>query len=683
MIRPSTEIVRDSEGSFRGDLEGLRGVAVLLVLLYHAKFNFLSGGFVGVDVFYVLSGFFITGLLLREFNVTGKISLTRFYIKRARRLLPAAGIVIFVTSLVSWFVYPVVRVRGIGWDAFAAALNVSNFRFAGQATDYLSYKDDPSPFLHYWSLSVEEQFYLFWPLMLLAIVFYAARKKFSLSRLLSVSLCIVIITSFLAGYYLTGVNQPWAFFMLPTRAWELGVGALLAVLLQKSFDLSGLVKDVITYLGLSLIFLASFTYDKNTAFPGYMAIVPVIGSGLVIFGNSGANGAGYLLNTPILRTIGRWSYSVYLWHWPVLVLTPVYLGRSLRMYESFALVLFSLLLGALSYRFIENPFRYSSFLSKSNRVSLFAIFVLCSVTILSSILLIKYPTAFKATNSGIKAEAVELESNVIEKALDAKLLPSNLKPGLLDARSDVPISYSDGCHLDFTEYVYPECTYGDRDASRSVVLVGDSHAAQWLPLLDDFGTDEGYRVFNFTKSACPTVRGDFKHPSDVGRSYAECQRALSDVVVRVKNIKPSLIIISNNFQFKNSKSEQMEWFTGLDSYLEEINGLGAIKVLLLGDTPHPGFNVPECLSKNINNIDKCNLRYSDSVRDGLNSDLERLAVKYKAYYQGVIDWLCVKNGCPVVLGDVLVYRDDSHISTYAAVKLKDKLVPILNDILQR
>src|SRR5829696_2843268 len=329
------------EGSgFRPDLEGLRAVAVGLVLLYHADVPGIRGGYVGVDVFFVLSGFLITGLLIRELSATGRISLSQFYARRARRLLPASAVVLVVTAVASAIMLPPLRMPDVAGDIAAAAAYVSNYRFAAQATDYLGSELAPSPVLHFWSLGVEEQFYLFWPalLTLVAGVAFARGNVGGGVHRVAITLAVVFVASLGLSLWLTTVQQPWAFFSLPTRAWELALGGLIAIPVVGRW-IPPAISPLLAWAGLALVVYAGVAFNAGTPFPGLAALVPTVGSALVIAAGLGRDspavgpgprpavpGPGRLLSLPPVRFLGRISYSLYLWHWPILVLPAAAFG---------------------------------------------------------------------------------------------------------------------------------------------------------------------------------------------------------------------------------------------------------------------------------------------------------------------------------------------------------------------
>jgi peptidoglycan/LPS O-acetylase OafA/YrhL len=344
---------------FRGDIEGLRAVAVILVLLYHAQIPVISGGYVGVDVFFVLSGFLITGILLRERTRTGTISLPNFYARRARRILPAAALVLLVTVVLSTLLLPPLRMPDIAQDATAAGFYVSNIRFGIQATDYLQSQLPPSPLLHYWSLGVEEQFYIFWPALVILATHGAKVGRSSVGRRIGVAAAIVSAISLVAAIWMTNVNQPLAFFSLPTRAWELGIGAMLAVSTTRLEALPGKLAAAMGWAGLAAILLSAVVLTADTPFPGTAALLPTIGAGLVVAGGfrKSAASVGRVLALRVPRYIGRISYSLYLWHWPLLVIPAAAIGANLSLPARVGLLGVAFLLSAASQRWIEEPIR--------------------------------------------------------------------------------------------------------------------------------------------------------------------------------------------------------------------------------------------------------------------------------------------------------------------------------------
>ncbi|MET9190551.1 acyltransferase, partial [Streptomyces tendae] len=343
----------------RPDIQGLRAVAVGLVVLSHAGVAQVGGGYVGVDVFFVISGFLITSLLLRELATTGRVSLRSFYARRALRLLPASSLVIAVTLVGAWLFLSKARLAEYAGDALAGALYTLNFRLAAAGTDYLAQNGPPSPFQHVWSLAVEEQFYLVWPVLLL-LTWRIARGRRGPVVVPLAALCAL---SFAAGVVVTDRSAPWAYFGSPARFWELGAGALLALAAERLRRLPAALAAALGWLGLVCVTVAALRYDDQTPFPGHHALLPVAGAVLVLAGGCvpTSYGAGLLLERRPLVRLGGLSYGWYLWHWPLLVTAPAALGRADGTAElplALALSAVALALAWATLRLVENPVRF-------------------------------------------------------------------------------------------------------------------------------------------------------------------------------------------------------------------------------------------------------------------------------------------------------------------------------------
>ncbi len=342
---------------WRGDIQGLRGVAILAVVVYHAAARRLPGGFIGVDVFFVISGFLITSLLVRELEQTGRISLRRFYAGRIRRLLPMAIVVIAATIIAADLLQSPLDAARSAKDGLASALYVANYRFALEQTNYLNAGLAPSPFEHYWSLGVEEQMYVVWPLVLL-LGAIALRRRRTAHGAVAV-LFVGTVASFVACVRVTHADAPWAFFSFPTRAWELGVGGLLAFAVPALRTVPRFLASLVGLAGLGAILYSAFAFGATTPWPGSAAAVPVLGAAAVI-GAGCARGtrlSAHLLAFPPLQFAGKISYPWYLWHWPLLILAPLALKHSLSDGQALVLVGASALLATASHYLIERPIR--------------------------------------------------------------------------------------------------------------------------------------------------------------------------------------------------------------------------------------------------------------------------------------------------------------------------------------
>jgi peptidoglycan/LPS O-acetylase OafA/YrhL len=355
---------------FRPDVEGLRAVAVLLVVLYHAGVPHLTGGFVGVDVFFVLSGFVITGLLLRERSATGKTGLLAFYGRRSRRILPMATLVIVVTVLASYHWLGFISGGYTASFGKAADLFYANFHLIATGTSYLTAQQPPSPLQNYWSLSVEEQFYVVYPTLF--IVAALTVRRFDLRLKLAILLTAGIAGSLFWSIHQSATNSVAAYFSPFTRAWELALGALIAVGSVQLARLPQLFAAVMTWVGLAGILVAAFMFTDATLYPGSAVGLPVISTALVVAGGTSrpAWGGESALAIRPLQWTGRLSYSLYLWHWPILIIAAQHAGHALSVWDNLLWVLLAVMLSVASHLLVENPIRHAKFLSRSGPRSL-------------------------------------------------------------------------------------------------------------------------------------------------------------------------------------------------------------------------------------------------------------------------------------------------------------------------
>ncbi|GAB3464664.1 SGNH hydrolase domain-containing protein [Kineococcus endophyticus] len=690
---------------FRPDIEGLRAVAVLLVVLYHAGVPGLTGGFVGVDVFFVISGFLITTHLVSELERTGRLSLAAFYGRRVRRLLPLSLLVLLVTVVVSWLLLPPVETRATFADARWTALFAMNVRLALQGVDYQA-NAEPSVLQHYWSLGVEEQFYALWPVVLLLVWWLGARVTRSVARgtarprlVAAVATGVLSLLSFLCSAWLLDVAQPYAYFLLPARAWELGAGAVVAfagpalvrrVRAVRDLPVVGLVLSGAAAVGLACVVASAVLYDDGTRFPGPTALLPVLGTALVILaGSPGATPVErHLLGRPAAQRIGRVSYGWYLWHWPALLLVPAVLDLEPSLVVGLVVAAATLALAQATLVLVEDPSRRSPRLR--GRVRPLAAAAVASVLLLA-VTGLASATSTTTRGDGPAAAAPVLAGDgsvaTLNAGLVARAVPANLAPGLDGASEDKPsASPVDGvsCHVGFEETAPrptpgAACAFGDVTASRTLVLVGDSHAYQWLPALDEVGRSQGYRVLSFTKSGCPVYDLDVVQ-SSLGRDYHECYAWRDAVVAEVGVLRPDLVVTSGIVSSDATGDEDAAvaaWDRGVRSTVEDLRSSGSA-VLVLGDTPYPGDDVPRCVARHLDDASACAVEEARALNHPRRREaVERAAADLGAAYADSTSWLCSEGSCPVVLGDTLVYRDHSHLSATAARRLADAFVPYL------
>jgi len=691
----------DGRAPFRPDIEGLRAVAVLLVLAYHARIPGFPGGYIGVDVFYVVSGFLITGLIVRELRATGRVDLLTFYARRARRLLPAALVVIALTVIASAIVLPPLRVPDVAADGAAAALYVSNIRFAAQATDYLQAELDPSPLLHFWSLGVEEQFYLFWPALLLLV----AGRGTNIRRI-GLVVGIVALLSFALGVVWTDSDAPLAFFLLPARAWELAVGAALAIGVARLSRIPISLTPVVVGAGLALIVIGAVIFDTDTPFPGTAALLPVIGTALVIAGGipQPLNAMSRLVSVRPMRWIGGISYSLYLWHWPLLVLPAAAVGSELPLPARLGLVALTFVLADASRRWIEDPIRHGRVAklrpSRSLGIALVSSVAVATVSLglgvtagppavagsignasQSAIVDLNLPTSLPSTAAATNAPATPSAEPTLAPT-PAGPVPADLVPPLATVRQDLPPIYADECHAEWKETAPPDCVYGRKDG-KTVFLIGDSHAAHWFPTFQRLADEQDWRLVSLTKSACPVADLPV-YNGTLKREYTECDTWRTAVLDRISREKPAMVVVSdsrigqlwvNGNAVPYTDREDL-WATGLERSLDELRKVAG-HVVVIGDTPRPATDAPVCVSGHLDNALACATPLSEAITPAWTATERTVSTETGSTFIDPTSWLCPTVPCPAVIGNVLVYRDGHHMTTPFARALAPYLEPLL------
>jgi len=711
---------------FRPDLEGLRGIAILLVLLNHGGIPGAEAGFIGVDVFFVLSGFLITGLLVAERERTGRIRLGAFYARRARRILPAALVVLASTLLAAHLVLSPLDLPRVTTDALAASLSVANIRFALDATDYFA-PVAASPVLHYWSLAVEEQFYLLWPVLLL-VVARVQRPRVALMVLVSV----ILAGSFLLNLMVTASSGPWAYYSLPTRAWQLAAGGLLALAVPWLSRTPRPIAALVGWLGVGLLGVGLVVIGPTTEYPGIASLLPTLGAASIIAsgGLAGSPGRVVLALTP-LRWLGRISYSLYLWHWPILVLGPVALGLTGSDDGSIGddlalrsgLILIAVVSAGLTWRLVEEPFRRwrpspggwgRRFSGAMRGVSLAgAILLVVGVAttmgafprrdIESAAAYADEERSGSTFWSGIpRATAWPAPSMIVGVPASAPLprapgqpptpqatsspppsptptpvrrprprtdgsVPGNLEPSLNAARADDDRLIADGCGLSLSGSRPPTCFYGDPDGAVTVALVGDSHASHWFPALEIVAQRRGWRLIPFTKVSCVFVDMRLTSPY-MRREYTECEDWREKVIDRLVTLRPDLVIIASNRWFpvvSDRDDEPERQGAAMARLIERIPG----DVAIIVDTPRSDFDVPACLAQSRDAIERCTTSRPAAFTW---RHLRREKVAARLTRATIVDmsaFVCPTNPCPPIIGTTLVYRDHHHLTATFVVSL--------------
>ena len=684
---------RSAQRGFRPDIEGLRAVAVLGVVLFHADIPGVGGGYVGVDVFFVISGFLITGLLWREVSTSGTVRLRGFYGARARRLLPASAAVGVITLIASAALLPPLQARSVFGDGIASALYVSNYWFIVRAVDYFA-AVLPSPFQHYWSLGVEEQFYLVWPALIIATAWLIRRVRrrstaqaTASQRPYVVVLALVAAVSFALSLAATYVVPSVAFFSLPTRAWQLAAGGLVALTVTQWRRLPALPAALAGWAGLALILVACTLLSPSTLYPGWAALVPVLGTALVIGAGCGApsRGCGRVLALAPMRALGRVSYSWYLWHWPVLILAQPLLGHPLGLGGRLLAVLVSAVLAVLTLYLLENPLRFAAVFRRSAVGSLAlggaatAVAVAVGVALL---VVVPVPVGRGAPATPLTITAAPLPAGhnldaytaavqhafaqvqaAVAAAADLKAVPSNLDPPLDDPAAELNAMSANSCMRDFWEVDQPECAAGDTASPTTVALVGDSHASMWAPALQQAAGQRHWRLEMLNKMGCPFM----DLPIGDTRSF-HCEQWRSQVIARLRAEHPRLVVVTMWRGYGPGygwipafKTYDSAWIDSFTHLVRQLRGTGA-KVLLLGPVPDPHSVVPICLSGHLDDATACSPPRSTAINES-GIAAESAATKAAGgQYADVTDLFCTADRCPVIVGNTLVYVDSNHLT---------------------
>jgi len=636
----------------RTDVEALRAIAILLVVAFHCHIAGIPGGFVGVDVFYVLSGYLITGLLVTEAEKTSSLNLWRFYAKRVRRLLPAAVLVLLTTLVVGALIFSPRELELTAHAARANALYVSNLYFSRSASDYFSARVTFNPLLHTWSLSVEEQFYLFWPLLIgLGLLVWRSRNG------LMASMALLTLVSFALNLWLTDHDRVVAFYSLPTRAWEFGLGALATLLPPGALRLNRATWLTIGWLGVLLILGSAFFLRSVEPFPGWRALIPVIGTVLTLI--AGAEqplvGVGAVFNTTPLQTLGGLSYSWYLWHWPFLVFTAALIpaGSAISRLSAAGA---SLGVAYVTHRYFENPIRHSLPLVKSPKLTLAIASALAAVSL-------------------VAAEASLHFGNHLDR---------NPKMQALErVRADFADMHRRECvSLDGSTDV-KTCEFGVPESTTNIVLFGDSHAAQWFDAMKEIAQREHWKLTTVLKLGCAAVDVNPGQGIDDDR---ECVAWRQKAIPAIVELQPALVLLGSatnkldrpeNPQAHVTAALAADVREGVLRTLRPLSASGA-RMALLRDTPEFPFDVTSCLARAA--------RHSGSPRDACDLPSARvLDPRIYAAEQSaaaslpnvrLIDLdgaLCPGGVCTAVVNGTVMYRDTHHLAGKSAATLEPLL----------
>ncbi len=670
---------------FRPEIQGLRALAVLLVVGYHLYPNRLSGGFVGVDVFFVISGFLITSHLYREAAATGRVSIRRFWARRARRLLPAALVVLAASVALTATVVPSTL-----WDQTvrqirASTLYVENWALAGDAVDYSAAGNVPTLAQHFWSLSVEEQFYAFWPVLVLLVALASRRwTVLAMRTTLAVALGLVVAASLWYSVTLTSESPGRAYFVTPTRVWEFALGALLALLAGAATAprMHRAVRTVLAWAGALAIVWAAFAYSDRTPFPGSAALLPVLGTVAVIAAgaSTGKGSVAHLLSQRPATFVGDISYSVYLWHWPLVVVVPYLTGVDLRTQDKAGIFAATILLAWASTTFVERPLRKAPILARAPWRTLVAA-VLGMGLVLGGAQLLRHELDNKVADSRAQVAralaSMEPTGCVGPAALDPKNDCSPpygegelVSPPEVIARQNSVLTFP-GCHSELDKPALATCTLGETvDPTRTVAIVGDSHAIHWFSAMDRIGKLASWKVVTHARSSCPFTLARRTLPSERNdKNQVICDNGNDKVLDR--------LLADNDIDtvFVSAFSSAYGWTSRPGSRLDHpaVDGFHQIwekltkagkRVVVLRDVPavKDRVNTPDCLAANDLDVMACTMPRSRALVADVEFGAARKGAPRGVSAVDLSDLMCDQKWCYPVVGGVIVYRDYSHLS---------------------
>lgn len=693
----------------RYDIEGLRAIAVVAVVLDHL-FHWPRGGFVGVDIFFVISGYLITGILLREAIGKGRISFRQFYIRRIKRILPAAALVLSVTATAAYVVFYAGRASSIASDALWALLFSANWRFAIQGTDYMNSGSSVSPIQHYWSLGVEEQFYILWPWIILGALYVARRLRANpraTVAILALAVAGSMVISFAFALWETQANHTVAYFSTFSRGWELSAGALLAVLTASFRGFAQPLKVALLWLGLLLLVGSCLIIAPETPFPGPNAVYPVVGACLVILAGTGVQSgvydrAAWILTNRASRYIGKISYSLYLWHFPVIIFLGTLLPPNSKRFYLIAVAVM-LLLSICSFKLVEDPIRRSSFGSPSSKVrvgsarggiqhiavGVFAA-LLVGAPVMASATLGQQGTAGAGASpagtevlGSITATTPQGRQEQLRAALISSQWPS-LSPDPAGMGPDgalaKPVEWTrDGClggelsplaHEKDVTVNAARCVYGSESATKSVIVFGDSTTMSYVPGIRRSLENHDVKVFVYTVAACsPTLV-----PEGLDASAEECIRFKRWVQDEIQRLRPSTVVSSflrndgHLASHATGRQADAEWQRYISAMGDFAIKNGARYVLL--EAPAPAMADPSLCITRFSTPGDCVTHRADTFDN--NSEVERRALATlgeQALYVPTKDWFCVDGQCPAYIGNTALYADINHISARASAEL--------------
>jgi len=685
-----------AERALRYDVQGLRAIAVTLVLVNHFWPYPLAGGYVGVDVFFVISGFLITSGLIRRPPQAPR-DLLSFWARRIRRLLPAACLVLLIALIVSFVWAPRTMHLNIVMQTIGAAVYGQNWVLAATATDYFAASSSHTPIQHYWSLSVEEQFYLVWPVLIMFLA-WLTRRRSERKFWIPVGLGILALASLVFSVWYSHSSPTAAYFITPTRMWELAAGGLVAVAANTGWQLqSARLRAVLAWVGVIMIMVSAFWFSSATPFPSFTALLPVGGAALAIL--VAADDVKWSPNIfwrwwPV-QTAGDISYSIYLWHWPAIVLVPMVMGRNADTPMKWGIIGGVLIVSYLTKRFVEDGPRFSPVFVKSLRntflmgLTISLTVVGCSLDVRSVELRLQDEEAQLALIASMGQQQLGNHSDS-RRCIGAGVVlnpecATKDSSTLLYQPSVIANNPWIMCNTMPPYTDVQRCHFGATSGDKHILLIGNSHAMQWAPVLDDISKDYGWVGDTLTGAGCSPDIG-IQISREAGATDA-CAALGDEQLQEAISGKYDLVILSaERSDALVGPAEKTHWASvtaSQQAVYDELKAAG-VNVLVIRDTPAPYINIPDCIAAHTQKWSACNYRDStNSTSQDPLYDITMSNADPKILGVAANNLLCNTDGvCPAVIGGVIVFMDDNHLSAQFAQSLRPVIEPAMTQLLQ-
>lgn len=665
---------------YRTDIQALRTLAVSLVVIFHLWPYRLSGGFVGVDVFFVISGFLITSHILRD--VEGeRFSVVRFWAKRIRRLLPASFLVLIATAIAVVIYVPVSLWAQWLREIQASVLYVQNWKLAADSVDYLALANSASPTQHFWSLSVEEQFYFVWPI--LVAIGLLLTKKLAIQirrRAIFAILALLTIGSLVYGIYLTATEPAIAYFSTPVRAWEFGAGALIAFApaLKHRYLSPG-----VALLGIAAITVSGYLFEASFPFPGTWALIPVLGTVAVIWAAADSGWLGKLFSFAPIQWFGEKSYSIYLWHWPLIILAPFALGRDSGTWDRIGILLTTVVLAWLTTKFIEKPFMATGLKPDLRPRTIFIYLGLASALIVGS-LTYSAVESEKKIAAEIAASEEKAEEAIRCFGAAARAPGENpcsnpeiqgLFPSIDTAPQDRSINAKVCGSMKRDDAIPKVCKLGVEVSDIKIAMIGDSHMGHYVGAFVDLAKKNDWELELFWKGGCPFSDTQRVHDSILSSA---CESWVKESKRLITTSGYDLVVTSQasgvEWQLTNGSTQTKSAENGLISLWKTLNQAG-LPVVAIKDNPRPISNFLKCLT------DKSEAECLSPRKTAFKYDPQIGAAKAMQNEAVTLinfdDVFCDLENCFPVIGNVIVFRGDNHLTNTFTKTLAPYIEPYL------